>query len=635
VKLLIVTGPYEADRVRRAAVTAGLEAVVVEPGESLSAWITATRPNLIILAPQVVGPVPEAAIAKVRSVPRGRVPIILIGDAEDEARFRPLADDFFARPIAADELLARARAIVAPVDVPSVDGGGDADRANGGGAAGGVASGVAEGDRPDSGRVDGARVDSARVDGAGVDSARAEGARPEGARPDGARPEGARAEGARPDGARPDVRTDANGARPDPFEITRSSSSGAGRGPALRPLVHARDAAAAGSTSSAVAGGGAAEAVDATAAPSMFDQLAAHIDADVDADLRDVVRAVGVLRHAAEAARDAARDPEDDTAQDPVEDVREQTLVISSASDTTDHSPGAEGAGGGAVVAAGSAVVAAGSAPHPDEVELDLPSLLARMYLARLSGRLTLERGKTVKFIVFDRGHPVLAGSSLVGDRMGAMLVRQGRLTAAELSGCGAEVGATGRRLGEVLIDRGLVKPSELDALVRRHYEEVIYSLFAWSRGAWTLGADNSAAVEQILLSQNPSALILEGIRRKYDAERALACLGGEARVFRLRLSTGAADLLEKMGTTTDERNLVLLFDGVRRLGEIRALTRAPAGRLYGVAWALCVLERLEAVDAVAPGPQATAPDRGRHAAARSGHRSRARAGALRAGARG
>ena len=68
-KLLIIAGPYEADRIRRAAVAAGFETVAVEPGESLSGWITASRPDLIVMAPQIVNPDPAVALAKVRSVP--------------------------------------------------------------------------------------------------------------------------------------------------------------------------------------------------------------------------------------------------------------------------------------------------------------------------------------------------------------------------------------------------------------------------------------------------------------------------------------------------------------------------------------------------------------------------------------
>ena len=65
-KLLIIAGPYEADRIRKAAVSAGFEAVAVEPGESLSGWITASRPEVIVMAPQMVHPDPAQALAKVR-----------------------------------------------------------------------------------------------------------------------------------------------------------------------------------------------------------------------------------------------------------------------------------------------------------------------------------------------------------------------------------------------------------------------------------------------------------------------------------------------------------------------------------------------------------------------------------------
>ena len=111
-KLLIISGPYEADRLRKAAVSAGFEAVAVEPGESLSGWITASRPALIIMAPQMVHPDPTQALARVRSVPRGRVPIFLVGDRADEPRMSNLADGFFIRPVAPEQLLERARAVL-------------------------------------------------------------------------------------------------------------------------------------------------------------------------------------------------------------------------------------------------------------------------------------------------------------------------------------------------------------------------------------------------------------------------------------------------------------------------------------------------------------------------------------------
>jgi len=132
-KLLIIAGPYEADRLRKAAVSAGFEAVAVEPGESLSGWITASRPTLIVMAPQMVHADPNLALAKVRSVPRGRVPIFFVGDAADEPRLAGLADGFFVRPVSPDELLERAREVlIASAKSPGTGTGAGAGTSGGG-----------------------------------------------------------------------------------------------------------------------------------------------------------------------------------------------------------------------------------------------------------------------------------------------------------------------------------------------------------------------------------------------------------------------------------------------------------------------------------------------------------------------
>jgi len=113
-KLLIIAGPYEADRIRKAAVSAGFETLAVEPGESLSGWINASRPDLIVMAPQIVHADPALALAKVRTTARGRVPVFLVGDVGDEERMRSLAEGFFVRPIAPEVLLEQARLILTP-----------------------------------------------------------------------------------------------------------------------------------------------------------------------------------------------------------------------------------------------------------------------------------------------------------------------------------------------------------------------------------------------------------------------------------------------------------------------------------------------------------------------------------------
>ena len=84
-KVLIIAGPYEADRVRRAVVSAGFEAVAVEPGESLSGWITASRPDLIAELQAALALLGEQRIAEddVRPPELIAQPLELVDDVGD------------------------------------------------------------------------------------------------------------------------------------------------------------------------------------------------------------------------------------------------------------------------------------------------------------------------------------------------------------------------------------------------------------------------------------------------------------------------------------------------------------------------------------------------------------------------
>jgi len=258
-------------------------------------------------------------------------------------------------------------------------------------------------------------------------------------------------------------------------------------------------------------------------------------------------------------------------------------------------------------------------APAPVEsgkiADSDVAAQLGRMYLQRLTGRLTLRREAVEMVIFFDRGAPILGMSSDPDDRMGEMLVRQGRLTAAQLARASEGLPRAERRLGAVLVELGFIKPTDLSAVVRRHFEEIIHSAFAWEDGEWAL-APGQPNQEIVLLDEHPAAIILAGVRRKYGAARLRRCLGGGAQVFRRVGTELTDDLFPRMAMTAEERAIVELFDGARTLDEVRALARAREEVVLGVAWTLMVLGQLDRMSpwhvhplgAAAPAPRAAAP---------------------------
>ncbi|MBP6630862.1 MAG: DUF4388 domain-containing protein, partial [Kofleriaceae bacterium] len=206
--------------------------------------------------------------------------------------------------------------------------------------------------------------------------------------------------------------------------------------------------------------------------------------------------------------------------------------------------------------------------------QADAAALMARAFASAHTGALELRRGEVEKLVYFDRGRPVFAASNQSHDRMGQLLFREGKITAEQYQRCQSLVAASGRRMGEILVDLGYLKRRELLPAVRRHVEDLVYSVFAWSSGTFRFVAGDGGAGERIRLSRHPSAMILEGIRRKLTEPDLVALVGGPTTV----LEIGSAERLAAMVATADlsleEQAALAAIDGRR---DVAAVTRAAA----------------------------------------------------------
>lgn len=179
---------------------------------------------------------------------------------------------------------------------------------------------------------------------------------------------------------------------------------------------------------------------------------------------------------------------------------------------------------------------------------------------------------------------------------MGELLLRQGKITTEQLVECREQVKATGRRLGEVLVDQGHLKPRELLPAVRQHLEDIVYSVFAWTSGSYDALPEQTTN-ERIRLASHPAALIVEGIRRKYDRQRLESCLGGMGHVLvtvkgdELAGTVAAADLSEP------ESDAHRYFDGEHTLEDVSAESQLGGLRVAQLAYAWLCLGVAELVE--------------------------------------
>jgi hypothetical protein len=244
--------------------------------------------------------------------------------------------------------------------------------------------------------------------------------------------------------------------------------------------------------------------------------------------------------------------------------------------------------------------------------DADVPMLLGRAYAQALTGRLWMRRDEVEKSIYFESGRPVLATSNATQDRMIELFLRQGRITPAQHAQAVRAAAETGRRMGALLIDLGIMKTAELLPAVREHYEEIIFSLFPWESGIWTFEPGVVADPRRIRLLRHPAALVGAGLRRAYPLARMQRRLGSGRNVFVLEVRGSARDVLLEITGDGPERRLPPLFDGLRTFDEIVTASGLPEDAVYRIALGLFALRLLvpSAAGGAAPAPGPRTRDR-------------------------
>ena len=220
----------------------------------------------------------------------------------------------------------------------------------------------------------------------------------------------------------------------------------------------------------------------------------------------------------------------------------------------------------------------------------DAAMLLARMFAQGATGRIAFRRDEVETIVYFDHGRPVFASSNEPRDRMGELLLREGKITASQYERCQTVVAESGRRMGEILVDFGYLKRRELLPAVRRHVEDLVYSLFGWERGTYTITVDAEPCAERIRLSRHPAALILEGLRRKFDRGSLERLIGPPSTVVEVRDRERLGGVVHMGDLAPEERAALATFDGQADLAQVARTAGVDITDVLPLAWALCVL---------------------------------------------
>jgi hypothetical protein len=165
------------------------------------------------------------------------------------------------------------------------------------------------------------------------------------------------------------------------------------------------------------------------------------------------------------------------------------------------------------------------------------------------------------KSIYFRDGQIVFASSSDRADRLGQVLRRAGLVSAEHLERCGRLV-RSGRPLGQVLVDEGMLSAGQLYEGISLQVKEILFNAFVEADGTFAFLEGAADERNAIKLAQRTRDLLLEGMRRVERLEALAAELGGRRSVWMRAAAPGRA-----LGP--DEQAALDAVDGRRDLVEV------------------------------------------------------------------
>ncbi len=199
------------------------------------------------------------------------------------------------------------------------------------------------------------------------------------------------------------------------------------------------------------------------------------------------------------------------------------------------------------------------------------------------------------KSIYFRDGQIAFASSSDRADRLGHVLRRAGLVSTEELERCGRLV-RSGRPLGQVLVDEGVLSGGQLYEGISLQVKEILFNAFVETDGTFAFlegAADERNAVK---LAERTRDLLLEGMRRVERLDALASGLGG-------RRSVWARTEPRALPLDPDEHALLEAVDGARDL--VAVALEAGLGPLL----AFELADKLAREGAIVPAaPPAAAP---------------------------
>jgi tetratricopeptide (TPR) repeat protein len=222
-----------------------------------------------------------------------------------------------------------------------------------------------------------------------------------------------------------------------------------------------------------------------------------------------------------------------------------------------------------------------------DLAETPYAHLLLALAVREQTATLDLRRTPLEKSIVFDAGSPVECRSNIATEMLGRFLVAQGKLSDEDARNALNAAAARGIPLGEMLVERKLLSPTDLYRTLQQNLGRKLLEPFSWTSGTWEISYDAPAAASALRVKA--PQLIVTGVMKVLPQESADAAM---ASVFGKYLSLWSTPFfpLDDVRLTKDQQKVVDAAREALAFDELRTKSGIDTDDLHRIVYALTLL---------------------------------------------
>jgi hypothetical protein len=227
--------------------------------------------------------------------------------------------------------------------------------------------------------------------------------------------------------------------------------------------------------------------------------------------------------------------------------------------------------------------------------EHNLPLILHTLYAERERGVLTLSDGDVVKKLAIKEGKILTVSSNQLDDRLDQHLLREGLVGLKPILMAERDSRRQKRRLGEVLVELGLMRQKDMVRAVIDQMREILFSLFQWTRGDYCFESRSTPAGEEMItLDMSTGNVLLGGIRRIRSWYRVREAIGGLD--ARYRVTPRLEEVTRDMDLSVAEWSFLALFESDVSLEQVCEASPIKDFEITHLIWAFLVLGALARV---------------------------------------